>query len=215
MILGTKLIQKEWGIQSAIIYIDSQAAITATQLMKPTTGHYIFDALHEHVAMLRKKHSGLRIKIRWSPGHKGIEGNEQADKQAKKAITDGSSNTEKLPKILKKLLPRSKTAIKWAYNKKLKCTMQKLWQKSKCYDRMKKSDPAAPSSKYVDLITGLPRKHTSILTQLQMGHMPLAKHLFRIGKADSPVCPACQQADEMIQHYILHCPAHQVARQNL
>jgi zinc-binding in reverse transcriptase len=80
--------------------------------------------------------------------------------------------------------------------------MQKLWQKSKCYDRMKKSDPAAPSSKYVDLITGLPSKHASILTQLRTGHVPLAKHLFRIGKADSPVCPACQQADETIQHYI-------------
>ena len=214
-ILGTKLMQKEWGIRSAIIYIDSQAAITATQLTKPTTGHYIFDALHEHVDMLRKKHSGLRIKIRWSPGHKGIEGNEQVDEQAKKAITDGSSDTEKLPKILKKPLPRSKTAIKWAYNEKLKRTTQKLWQKSKRYDRMKKSDPAAPSSKYVDLITGLPRKHASILTQLRTGHAPLAKHLFRIGKADSPICPACQQADETIQHYILHCPAHQAARQNL
>jgi L-asparaginase II len=80
---------------------------------------------------------------------------------------------------------------------------------------MKKTDPAAPSSKYIDLITGLPRKHASILTQLRTGHAPLAKHLFCIGKADSPVCPACQQADETIQHYILHCPAHQVARQNL
>ena len=64
MILGTTLIQKEWGIRSTIIYIDSQAAINATQLMKPTTGHYIFNALHEHVTMLQKKHRGLRIKIR-------------------------------------------------------------------------------------------------------------------------------------------------------
>ena len=76
--------------------------------MKPTTGHYIFYAPHKNIAMLQKKHSGLRIKIRWSPGHEGLEGNEKADEQTKKAITDGSSNMEK---ILKKLPPQSKTSI--------------------------------------------------------------------------------------------------------
>jgi hypothetical protein len=35
VILGTKLISKEWGIWSAIIYTDNQAAITATQLTNP------------------------------------------------------------------------------------------------------------------------------------------------------------------------------------
>jgi hypothetical protein len=30
VVLGTKLISKEWGIRSAIIYTDNQAAITAT-----------------------------------------------------------------------------------------------------------------------------------------------------------------------------------------
>jgi hypothetical protein len=45
VILGTKLISKEQGIWSAIIYTDNQAAITATQLMKPNPGHYIFKAL--------------------------------------------------------------------------------------------------------------------------------------------------------------------------
>jgi len=63
-ILGIKLLQKEWGIRSAIIYIDSQAVITATQLTKPATGHHIFDALHEHIAKLHKKHLGLRISVR-------------------------------------------------------------------------------------------------------------------------------------------------------
>jgi hypothetical protein len=47
------------------------------------------------------------------------------------------------------------------------------------------------------------------------GHAPLAKHLYRIGKANSPTCPACQQHEEMIEHLLLHCPAHQDARQVL
>ncbi|KAF8234658.1 hypothetical protein L208DRAFT_1260751 [Tricholoma matsutake] len=55
----------------------------------------------------------------------------------------------------------------------------------------------------------------SILTQLRMGHAPLSKHLFHIGTINSPICPACQQSDKMVQHLLLHCPAHQEARQML
>jgi ribonuclease HI len=40
---------------------------------------------------LKKKHSGIRLEIKWVPGHQGVDGNEQADEQAKKAITEGSS----------------------------------------------------------------------------------------------------------------------------
>ncbi|KAF8239170.1 hypothetical protein L208DRAFT_1238602, partial [Tricholoma matsutake] len=50
---------------------------------------------------------------------------------------------------------------------------------------------------------------------LRMGHTPLAKHLYHIGKADSLTCPACQQKEETVQHYMLHCQAHQAARQRL
>jgi hypothetical protein len=105
--------------------------------------------------------------------------------------------------------------MKWAYNEKLKRRAQKIWQKSPRFERMKKTDPTTPSDKYIKLITNLPRKLASILTQLRTGHAPLAKHLHRIGKNDSPICPACQQGEESIQHFLLHCPAHQKARQTM
>jgi hypothetical protein len=80
---------------------------------------------------------------------------------------------------------------------------------------MKKTDPTAMSNKYLMLITPLPKKMASILMQMRTGHTPLAKHLHCIGKADSPTCPACQQHEEMIEHLLLHCPAHQDTRQVL
>jgi ribonuclease HI len=119
-VLGIKLISKEWGVRSAILCIDNQAIIKATQLTKPSAGHYIINALHESIDALRKKHPGIQLRIRWMPGHKGIMGNEQADKEAKKAITEGSSDCSKLPQFLKKTLPQSKSAAKWMYGKKLK-----------------------------------------------------------------------------------------------
>lgn len=100
-LLGTHLINKEWGIWLAFIYINNQASIAATVLTKPKPGHHIFDMFHESITMLRKKHIGIKIKIKWIPGHKGVEGNEEADEQAKKAITDMGE----LPKFLRKKLP--------------------------------------------------------------------------------------------------------------
>ena len=148
-------------------------------------------------------------------GHKGVEGNEQADEEAKKAIMEGSSETNKLPRLLNKTLPHSKSTIKWMHNEKLKWHVQKQWQASKQYSRMVKTDPTTPSNKLISLIAKLLRKLASILLQLRMGHMPLAKHLFCIRKIDSPTCPACQQSMESVQHFILHCTAHQAARQTL
>ncbi|KAF8878409.1 hypothetical protein BD779DRAFT_1554489 [Infundibulicybe gibba] len=62
--------------------------------------------------MVEKRHPGIRIKIHWTPGHVGIEGNEEADKQAKRAAEDGSSSTLTLPKELREELPWSTSAIK-------------------------------------------------------------------------------------------------------
>src|ERR1700682_5035151 len=104
--------------------------------------------------------------IRWTPGHKGVEGNEQADEQVKKAITEGSSSINQLPQSLRKPLPHSKSTVKQAYNEKLKQLAQKSWMKSPRYEHMKNLEPTMPSKKYLALIAPLPRKATSILSQL-------------------------------------------------
>src|SRR5882724_9050636 len=61
----------------------------------------------------------------------------------------------------------------------------------------------------------LPRDQVSLLVQLRTGHIPLQKYLHRIGKVDSPKCLACQTQDEMVQHYLLNCPAYRTQRGHL
>ncbi|KJA12717.1 hypothetical protein HYPSUDRAFT_152278, partial [Hypholoma sublateritium FD-334 SS-4] len=58
----------------------------------------------------------------------------------------------------------------------------------------------------------MPRKHTSLITQLITNHIPLAAHLHKIGAEDSPTCPCCRESPETVAHYIIHCPAHRLAR---
>jgi hypothetical protein len=72
----------------------------------------------------------LQITLKWIPGHKGAEGNEKADELAKKAITDGSSAANRLPRYLQNPLPRSKSARLQYFNEILKAQAQKDWRKS-------------------------------------------------------------------------------------
>jgi hypothetical protein len=45
--------------------------------------------------------------------------------------------------------------------------------------------------------------------QLRTGHAPLNKHLHRIGCVDSPICPACEEAQETVLHLLIACPAYE------
>lgn len=216
--MALKLIAQQADIcyvTEATICIDNQATIKATTLIWPAPGHYILDSFHYHLVELLNKHPQIHITIRWTPGHQGIEGNEMADKEAKKAAEGNSSNATRLPELLSSPLPRSKSAVKQQFNGKLKRRAKKLWTTSKYYERLKRTDPTMLSKKYCDTLTKLPRKHGSILTQLRTGHVPLAVHLHRIKKANTPLCPCCRQHDETVHHYLLRCPAHQNARRTL
>jgi len=114
--------------------------------------------LHWSLEGVRKHYPEINFLIRWMPGHKGIEGNKKADEEAKKAITERSSNQNALPKALKKTLPHRKLAMKWAYHKKLKICAQKIWEDSPHYSLLKKTDPTAVLDKYLKLIANLLRK---------------------------------------------------------
>jgi len=76
--------------------------------------------------------------------------------------------------------------------------------------------PYEPSNKYLKLITPLSRKLTSILSQLRMGYVPLAKHPHCISKSRLTDLPSLSTGPRRTtQHFLLHCPAHNAARQSL
>ena len=105
------------------------------------------------------RNHNLQVMLKWIPGHKGAEGNEQVDVLVKKAITEGSSAINRLPKYLQEPLPQSKSAHIQAFNKKLKVITKKEWMKSLRFDRMKKTDPTAPSNNFLKLTVKLPKEN--------------------------------------------------------
>jgi hypothetical protein len=212
MVLGLELIRLERHVNGPTsMGVDNQAAISATGLIQLAPSHYIWDLFHQRLQMVTGRHKDMDLTVQWTPGHVGIQGNERVDEEAKRAAQEGSSAPHMLPAPLRRTLPRSKSALKQAYQKKLKLAAQRVWHMSPRYTWIKSMYPTLPSTKFKKLVALLPRKHASLLIQLRTGHIPLNKHLHHISKAESPICPCCQRFNETIHHFLILCPAHQNA----
>ena len=56
-------------------------------------------------------------------------------------------------------------------------------------------------------------RNLKILTQLITGHNVLRRHLWKMKFEESPTCERCHGGEESSEHFICHCPAYCVARQ--
>ncbi len=139
-----------------------------------------------------------------------------ADREAKTAITEGSSPPSTLPQLLRNGdLPLSLTAVGSAFKTELRARWKVIWAASPRRGRLAKIDAKLPSHSYLRSTDQLTHAQASILMQLRTGHIPLNQFLHRIGKVDSPACPACKGSDESVHHYLFDCPSHAYARHGL
>ncbi|KAG2745196.1 hypothetical protein P692DRAFT_201672237, partial [Suillus brevipes Sb2] len=101
MILATELLRKEMkergGRRTMALGVGSQAAIKATNTFQSKAGHYLVEKLHDDLRSLFPSEGDGKLIIRWTAGHVGIPGNEQADEQAKRAARGETSDTHLLP----------------------------------------------------------------------------------------------------------------------
>ncbi|KAG1798638.1 uncharacterized protein HD556DRAFT_1212488, partial [Suillus plorans] len=81
--------------------VDNQAAIRATKGFQSKPGHYLLDIFHDDLRRMLSRKDDRKLTIRWSAGHIGIPGNEEADEQAKRAARGESSEHCKLPPSLR------------------------------------------------------------------------------------------------------------------
>ena len=206
--LAAELICAEWNIESVMLGADSQAEIRAMRGAMGASGRHLLDRFHEQVEVAKLQHTGMEVMLRWTPGHVGIVENERVDEEAKRATRGDSSPKNQLPKACRGQIPKSKSVeIKrhWeAARKKSATHLARLPR----YQRLHEINRSMLSSKFFRDTACLSRGRVSELVQLRTGHIPLQKHLHRIGKADSPMCPACHSRKETVHHFLLACPAH-------
>ena len=115
LLLGLHLIKTERrGRTSFVVGADNQAALSALNSVKSTTGQYLADEIIESAASIKKQRNSnnYSLTFRWTAGHVGIKGNEEVDSEAKKTAKGLSSDKKDLPTLLRKPLKHNKVALR-------------------------------------------------------------------------------------------------------
>jgi hypothetical protein len=191
---------------------DNQATIKVFTLdLRKPEHHLARESLRiTHQILNRRRKSKYELTLRWTAGHEGIEGNEFADREAKKVSKECSSDKEHLPPYLRKPLLTNPSAVKRAHNDALKKVWTTTWKTSNRGRKITEIDSTTPSNKFLKTIStpGITRNAASIISQLRITHTPLNNYLKRFKRVDSARCPACRADDETISHYLLICPSY-------
>jgi len=200
---------------SAMIATDNQAAMRAHSNRKHGAGSYLIGEATRILQDVLKKWPTLKVTLRWVPGHEGIEGNERADKEAKRAAEGLHQNRRANFGALAKQLPASKSATLQKFKRQAKERHQKAFRSQPRYERISRIEPKAPSPAFRQLSKKLTRSQTSIIAQLRTGHIPLQSYLHRFKLTESPICPGCEEEPETVMHYLKVCREHGEARRAL
>lgn len=189
------------GIHSQIrIMTDCKAAVRAIAWPRR-------DQNQELVASIYQTISDRPVSIHWVPGHSENQGNQEADRLAKGATTEGSIIPERrtiVPLSIAKSVAKA-CAFKPDYD---------AFTASTTGQHTKKIDRALPGKHTRTLYDNLTRKEAAVLSQLRTGRARINKYLAKIGAAESELCEHCQQI-ESIPHLLFTCSKWEHLRTNM
>jgi ribonuclease HI len=220
ILLAIHIIDKEAaGSITFAIGVDNQAAMKIFSSDLRIPGQHLAREILRRAAHAQKKKgkANRRITLRWTAGHEGIEGNEMADEEAKKAAKGLTSDKPSLPSYLRKELLINPAAVRQKHNEKLKKIWSESWRKSDRGSKLATLDVTTPSKGFLKRISNakLDRKAASVISQLIISHVPLNAYLARFKKVDNARCPACGALKEDIVHFLLTCPSYAYERWKL
>ena len=149
------------------------------------------------IALAKLENLNNSITIKWIPGHEGHDGNEFADKLAKNAANIVMVGPEPI-------LPIPYSQVRRAYRQWFRTEHIKKWtNRNNCRVAGLFINPITfPADSALKLPRNTLRKLVGYLT----GHCAVQQHLHRIGKANSSMCPKCEEEPESIIHHITKCP---------
>jgi ribonuclease HI len=198
-----------------MVSLENQAAIQTTRREKAIPGQYLVNVVHMQIHGVVEFQVGVRVVMRWVPGHEGVEGNEQADEEAKRVAKGETSHEWDIPIECWGVLPISRVAETQRHNTELNREARAIFAKSPRAPFALKIYPTMPSAAFSKITRNMPGRHTSLLIQLRTGHIALNKYLHKIGKADLPLCPECHNTSKTVHHYLFRCPAFSEQRKRL
>lgn len=188
-LMGLEAAKEERGIRTVSIFTDNQVAIQATKSNLLAPGHYITDELHQAVLRLEKCHMGVEVKMVWVPGHKGVEENERADREAKRAARGKEKGF--CGNFLRKGTKVAKAVIKAELARERTRETRARFKKSPRFQWYKAIEKEPTARTFERRASKLPRQQSSLLVQLRTRHIALQKYLKNIRQEESDTCEHC------------------------
>ena len=186
-------------VKACNIYTNSQPVIKALINPRRQSGQHIIKSTLDKIDTINKVR--IKVTIYWVPGHQEIEGNEEADKEAKRAArTPELSTSKSFP--YNPLKSARKMAIKNLAKSQQKQAPKGPTPTAKHLRHILKHPKARAGQKYYK--AAKTRKTATTLAQLRTGHCQLNSYLYRFKKVASPYCQ-CRYQPETVQHYMLEC----------
>jgi ribonuclease HI len=176
--------------KSLYIFTDSRSVVerlqTGRTLQRELIGKRCWDLFAEIASR------GITTALIWVPSHCNLRYNEVADKLAERGVHEDAS-LEKVPFAAAKAVAKRYGEKKW-FKSIDEDTHRDEWH----FQVM--------GTNKVKLAEGINVQDGRILAQLRSGKCPITMdYLFSIGKAASPLCPACKHDDDSVKHLLLDC----------
>ena len=156
------------------------------------------------IVNLNKLGEHNRITVAWTPGHTGVQGNEEADRLAKlgsKLDIQGPEPILPVPYASCIQEIRNWTLKRWKTS----------WTNRGDCRRTKEVVSWVTPSLTVKLLS-LSRSQLHLIMQMLTGHCNLQKHKKTTGRAADSCCPKCGKEDETPDHHIGQCVSYQNIR---
>lgn len=174
-----------------MIFGDNQGVLRLVQdTPRATSGQHL---VIKTITLLRQL-SCSSVNLCWTPGHVGIELNEEADQLAKQATIDQQKKF-KLPASLGSLKQKSKN------------TFHPSLFPFKPGSRPYRTNPKDIAKALMSMEKG----RSAVISQLRAEHSPLNEHLYKRKLIDSPLCAKCG-VRETTDHFLSYCRKYKNAR---
>ncbi|KAF7174349.1 hypothetical protein CNMCM5623_007004 [Aspergillus felis] len=194
----------------AEIYSDNQGALRTLLAPKQAPGQYL---VRELVSLIDRLDPVLDISFHWLAAHRGVAGNELADRKAKEAAGWRPGNGRGgLAPVMMPDYPTRGPLDAWI-RQHTKEQWEEAWRQSEHGRHLRDLLPDV-TKRSISLYDDLTPVERSVVAQMRTGKIGLNHYLTTINRAEDPLCP-CGRAPETTHHVLFGCTRYDDLRRTI